>query len=185
MLGEQARQMARSHTETISQRNYAGVIKCPLLDQNQRPLYGRPGTFPRRTERCRLRAAAQARPKTGALGGGGAAKESHIARQRRPHRTDGTAIDAGRLDGDKHDAVPDGIATLESLILRRCLEHKIAIAAIASAGEAACGDDVRKRPTSYSVTAEIRSAGSCRMTPANGSNTPIQGLRASTAPVWA
>lgn len=49
----------------------------------------------------------------------------------------------------------------------------------------ACGNSMKKGRRPYSAAIGISSTCSCSTTPASGSNSPIHGLRASTAFVWA
>lgn len=128
MTGEQARQMARANSEPFGQPVHAAAVKLTVLDEHQGTFDGCPGALPRRAERRRFGTASEAGPEAGVLGSGRATIECHIASERRARRTDGTAIDPGRLDSDEHDAVQRGVAAAKGFISSIEVEHGAAIA---------------------------------------------------------
>src|SRR5581483_9748249 len=99
------------------------TIERAILHQFECAFHRRSRALPGRTKRCGLGAAAQARPKAGALSRGRARIETDIAGKRRPHPAYRPAIDACRSDRDEDDAVKGGIAPLERLVLRGKVEH--------------------------------------------------------------
>ena len=79
-----------------------------------------------RSGRGEFRSAAQARPETGALGGGGRFQEQARAWKRSPRRADGTAVDPRGFYADVKASVETGVAGAQGLIIVHLLLHVIA-----------------------------------------------------------
>ncbi len=133
MRGKQAREVTRSYAEPFGERIDAIPVQITGLDASQRPLDGGPGALPCRTERGRLRSAAQAGPIAGALRGCGAGIEADVARKRSARRTHRAAIYPGRLDCHEHHAIQRGVAPAACfVILSSEIDHGAAIQGMAS-----------------------------------------------------
>lgn len=132
MFGKKPGQMACSHTKPLGELIDAAAVKRSALDIGERPFDRRFGALPRRTEGSRFRPASETRSKACALCRRGAAIEFHIVWERCSRRAHRTTIDAGRLDGDKHEPVPCGVATSEGFVLSGEVEHLAIMAIVAS-----------------------------------------------------
>src|SRR6516162_6062116 len=81
------------NTEVIGKFGDRGFIQESFLDKTHTAHHRGCGSAPRRASRCRLGAAAKARPEACPLRGGCRTKEQDIRRSGGSHRTDWTAID--------------------------------------------------------------------------------------------
>lgn len=159
VFDEQAPEVARPYPEPIGEGVDTPAIERTLFDQRKRAFDSRPGSLPCRAERSGFRAAAQTGPKTRAFCGRRATIEFHVFRKRRSRRADRTAIDPRRLHRHKHDSVPRRIASSESLVLCREIEHPVDITAVVAGGEFLSRT---KSENDRCLRFQVATAGKCR-----------------------
>ena len=122
LFGEQTAQMTLADADAPRELGQRSLVERTLLDQSQcagdeialRAMQRRSG--------CRFRTAAQARPEAGGGSRGGAVVIANVARLRRWRRTNRTAIDACRRDGDEEEPVEARVARFARAIADAAIE---------------------------------------------------------------
>jgi len=116
VCAEQPAELAFADAEPRGECVHIGLVQSAELDERQSARHGVRRAAPGGEIRCRFGPAAQTRPEAGGLRGRRRGEEAHVLALGRPRRTDGTAVDAGRLHADEQLAVEACVAGPEGAV---------------------------------------------------------------------